>query len=143
MFQPVPGQFTMVDPERSYTFRTVGSTDRGEIDIAVVTVNGQEVPFEYRVEPRSDETGVWYEINLGAFGYSVAGDLHYGLGRVTFASDAERRAMVFVAIEGVLVWSPGGYGVERGDGYSRLNFDGKQYRLSDFGPYLENAPLRE
>lgn len=143
MFEPVPDQFTMVDSERGYGFRVVGSTERGEVDIATVTMSEQEIPFEYRVEPRADENGPWYEIALGAFGYSLAGELYYGLGRVAFRSDAERRAAVLVAIEALLVWRPDGLGVERGNGYNRVAFEGRHLLLSDVGSYLGNGEAGE
>jgi len=139
MFQPVPRQITMTDSERGFSWRDVGSTEKGEVGISALTLDGREIPYEFRVDWRTDEEGEWYDIQLGAFGYSLVGDLMWGLGRVDFESDAERHAAVMVAIEATLAWLPGGRGLERGDGYNRATFKGVQYRLSDFGPYFPAA----
>jgi hypothetical protein len=141
MFQPVPIQFTMSDPERGYSWRAAGSTDRGEIAIAGLTMDGIEIPYEYRIEHRLDDTGEWYEIKLGAFGSSIAGQLHSALLPVRFATVEEREAAVLVAIEATLAWLPSGDGLGRGDGYNRATFRGVQYRLSDFGPYFEKSEV--
>lgn len=139
MFEPVPRQFTMTDPERGYSWRTLGSTDRGEVEIAPLTIDGVEIPYEYRVDERRDEPTPWYDVQLGAFGHSVAGQIQHGLTRHRWASDAEREAAVLIAIEATLAWRPGGRGIVRGDGYNRATLKDKQYRLSDFGPYFETA----
>ena len=139
MFHPVPRQFTMTDPERGYAWRALGSTQQGEVKIAGLTINGREFPYEYRVELQQDESNDWYDIKLGAFGSSVAGQLDHGLTAVEFASPEGREAAVMVAIEALLAWLPGGRALERGDGYNRATFKGVQYRLSDFGPYLDTA----
>lgn len=133
----------MLDAERGYGWRSVGSTQHGVVSIAVVTIDGHEVPFEYQVQPKLDESGEWYDIQLGAFGYSQAGEFHWGTGRASFASEEDRKAAILLAIEGVLAWLPGGRGLEHEDGYGRVMFEGKQYRLGDFGPYFEKAPSRE
>jgi chorismate synthase len=111
----------------------------GEVEISALTVDGREIPYEFRVDQQVDDEGEWYDVQLGAFGYSVAGAIQWGLGRVDFASVDEREAAVLLAIEATLAWLPGGRGVERGDGYNRSTFNGVQYRLSDFGPYFEKV----
>jgi len=143
MFQPVPRELFMVDADRGYSWRDVGSTQQGEVEISAVTVGGREIPYEFRVEQHDDDEGKWNDVQLGAFGYSVAGEYQWGLGRVDFASDDEREAAILVTIEATLAWLPGGHGVERGDGYNRCTFKGVQYRLSDFGPYFETAEAGE
>lgn len=139
MFQPEPRQLLMTDPDRGCSWRNVGSTQQGEVEIAAITIDGREIPYEFRVDHRADDGGGWYDVQLGAFGYSVAGAIQWGLGRVDFASDEDREAAVLVAMEATLAWLPGGRGLERGDGYNRSTFKGVQYRLSDFGPYFEKA----
>lgn len=139
MFQPIPRQFTMTDSERGYHWRALGSTQQGEVRIAAVTIGGREILYEYRREHRPDELTDWYEIRLGVFGSSVAGQLDHGLEPVEFASDEEREAAVMVAIEATLAWLPSGRALEHGDGYNRVTFRGVQYRLSDFGPYFETT----
>lgn len=141
MFQPVPRQFTMTDPERGYSWRSHGSTDRGEVSIAALTIDGVEIPYEYRVDERRDESTPWYDVQLGALGSSIAGQVQRGLTPHNWTSDAEREAAVLIAIEAILAWRPGGRGVVRGDGYNRATFKGVQYRLSDFGPYFETAEV--
>jgi hypothetical protein len=139
MFQPVLRQLFMADPIRGYRWRSVGATERGEVEIAALTMEGREIPYEFRVDGHVDDDGEWYDLQLGAFGYSVAGAIKYGLGRVDFTSEVEREADVLVAIEATLAWLPGGRGVHRGDGYNRSTFKGVQYTLSDFGPYFDKA----
>lgn len=129
----------MTDPERGYSWRTVGTTDMGEVEIAVLTIDGIEIPYEYRVVERRDESTPWYDVQLGAFGSSVAGQVLHALKQHYWGSDAEREAAVLVAIEATLAWRPGGRGVVRGDGYNRATVRNNQYRLSDFGPYYATA----
>lgn len=143
MFQPVPRQLLMTDPDRGYNWHDVGSTQQSEVDIAAITIEGREIPFEFRVEHRADDSGEWYDLQLGAFGYSVAGAIQWGLGRVDFDSDEEREAAALIGIEATLAWLPGGRGPERGDGYNRSTCKGVHYRLSDFGPYFDEAGAGE
>ena len=64
MFHPVPRQFTRTDPERGYSWRSHGSTDRGEVSIAALTIDGVEIPYEYRVDERRDEPTPWYDVQF-------------------------------------------------------------------------------
>lgn len=139
MFQPVPRQSTMSDPDRGYTWQAAGATERGEVQIAAVTIEGKQIPYEYRVDNRKDADGEWYDVQLGSFGSSLAGQLDSGLTPVAFANAAEREAAILIAIEATLAWRPAGRGIERGDGYNRSTFRGVQYRLSDFGPYFDTS----
>jgi hypothetical protein len=82
MFQPVPRKLFMTDPDRGYSWRDVGSTQQGEVDIAAITLDDREIPYEFRVVHRSDDVGDWYDVLLGAFGYSVAGTIQWELDRV-------------------------------------------------------------
>ncbi|MBH0131423.1 hypothetical protein [Salinibacterium sp. NK8237] len=136
MFRPVPRQPTMIDSERGFSWRSLGATERGLVEIAALTINGVEIPYEYRVEERRDEPAPWYDIEIGSFGSSIAGQVQRGLTKHRWASDTEREGAVLIAIEATLAWFPGGRGVARGDGNMRATFGGRQYRLSDFGPYF-------
>ena len=137
MFELVTGQMEMTDPERGFSWRALGSTQRGEVHIAALTIEGTEIPYEYRVDERRDEPTPWYEVQPGVFGSSIAGQVQHGLVQHRWSSDAEREAAALVAIEATLAWRPSGYGLLRGDGYNRATFKGVQYRLSDFGPYFK------
>jgi len=103
MFQSVPGQLTMIaDPDRRYSWRALGSTQKGLVQIAGLTIDGREIPYEYGSEAHHDEPEVWYEIQLRAFGSTVVGQIHHGLVPVVFASAEEREAAVIVTIEATL-----------------------------------------
>ena len=139
MFQPLPHKPTMIDPERGYSWQALGATGRGEVLIAALAIEGVEIPYEYRVEERRDELTPWYDVQLDAFGHSIAGQLQQGLTQHHWTSDAEREAAAIVAIEATLAWRTMGRSIVREDGYNRATFKGVQYRLSDFGPYFETA----
>ena len=139
MFRPVPRTYSMKDPERGYLWRDLGSTQKGEIDIASITIAGQEIVYEYHVDEQRDSTGVWCDIQLGMFGASVAGQIRERIETVKFSLDTEREAAILVAIEATLAWLPSGLALEKGDGYNRLTYKGIQYRLSDFGPYFNDV----
>ncbi|GHD81629.1 hypothetical protein CLV85_0258 [Salinibacterium amurskyense] len=138
MFQLSESDTRMTDPDRRITWRHVGNIEQGLVSIAAITVNGVEIPYEYRVEQELDKSDPWYNIQLGAFGTSPIGQLEMGLSPVYFDSAQDRDPIVLLAIEAVLAWSPYGLGMRRGDGYNRCTFKGVQYRLSDFGPYFDD-----
>ncbi|MBH0116890.1 hypothetical protein I6E52_08515 [Salinibacterium sp. NG253] len=106
--------------------------------IVAITVDGVEVPYEYYVQEKRNETEPWFDVEIGAFGTSPTGQLKMGLSPVYFDSAKERDPVVLLAIEAVLAWEPIGLGMRRGDGYNRCTFKGVQYRLSDFGPYFDD-----
>jgi len=136
MFQPGLERFTLVDPERGYSLRSLGSRDRGEIFMAAVTIGGIEIPLEYRIDHQLDDSGTWYDLSITAVGRSIVSEIQSGLVTATFDSDEEREAAVMVAVEALLAYKTIGFTPERGDGYNRTTVKGVQYRLSDFGPYF-------
>jgi hypothetical protein len=125
----------MEDPERGYRWREVGSTQKGEVLIAVLTLGSTEIPYEYRVTEVIEGDTRWYDVEILAFGVSVAGRIQHGLTQHHWSDPSERESAALIAIEATLAWFPGGQGRQRGDGYMRSTFQGRTYRLSDFGAY--------
>ncbi|MGJ8722020.1 MAG: hypothetical protein ACSHW9_09250 [Salinibacterium amurskyense] len=139
MFQTNGSKTEMTDSERGLSWRLVGVIDQNTVTIAAITVDGVEIPYEYYVQEKRNESEPWFDIEIGAFGTSPTGQLTLGLSPVYFGSATERDPVVLLAIEAVLAWEPHGAGMRRGDGYNRCTFKGVQYRLSDFGPYFSDA----
>ena len=69
-----------------------GATERGEVEVAVLMVDGVQIPYEYRVDEGRGERTLWRELQLGAFGHSIAGLDQDGLMQHDWSSDAERAA---------------------------------------------------
>lgn len=139
MFRPEPRQLSMEDSERGYCWRDVGTTQRGEVSIAVLTLGGIDIPYEYRVTEVEEGGTHWYDVEILAFGVSVAGRIQHGLTQHHWSDSSERESAALIAIEATLAWFPGGQGLLRGDGYMRSTFRGRTYRLSDFGAYYSSS----
>lgn len=139
MFRPEPRQHSMDDPERGYSWRQVGTTQKGEVSIAVLTLGAIEVPYEYEVTEVIEGDTRWYDVEILAFGVSVAGRIQHGLTQHHWSDSSERESAALIAIEATLAWFPSGHGLHRGDGYMRSTFQGREYRLSDFGPYYSSS----
>lgn len=136
MFTRGPGRFELSDAVRGLHFSLLTSYEHGYVTVAMLTSRGMRVPFEYTVDQRQSEGGVYYEVVIGHFGYSDIANARFGTGRAEFASDELRSRTILEAGEAVLAFEPMGHALERGDGYNRLSLWGRRYTLSDFGDYF-------
>ena len=138
MFNPLPGNLKMIDPERSFSFRSLGTTDHGGTILAALTMNGREFPYEYWRD-QAGESDPWYEITLGSVGASPTACIQHGVEAAQFENESEYSEAVIAVIEATLAYETIGYAQNRGDGYNRLSHGGVEYQLSDFGPYFETS----
>ena len=75
----------------------------------------------------------YYLTKFTAFGVSTAVAMRTKVKSYRFESDEELATAMRLATEALLVYGSGNDGLARPDGYNRVELDGVELRLSDFG----------
>jgi len=133
---PVLGkpQKRVIDHERDVWLQFVCSQRDGTRVMKLVW-NGNIIPFEViQTEVRDEPPGeIWYCSKFGSFGASDAAKSWEGIDPYRFDNPLLRRQAEMLAVETLLVFGDHYNGDIRPDGYSRIEFEGRLYRKSDFG----------
>jgi hypothetical protein len=94
---------------------------------------GRTIPFETIEESRRNESGDEYIlVRFGAFGGSAYAN-QYGIKPYRFPNGEERRHVMMLAAEALLVFGSDYDGSAKPEGFYRVEHEGKVYTNRDFG----------
>ena len=128
-------QSIVVDHERDVSLHRAAGMGRMPGDGFLLTWGERQIPFESLrtqvSDPVSGET--YYLTKFTAFGVSTAVEMRTKVKSYRFVSDEELATAMRLATEALLVYGTNYNGLARPDGYNRVELDGVELRLSDFG----------
>ncbi|POH71000.1 hypothetical protein C3B59_03270 [Cryobacterium zongtaii] len=136
-FSPYLGvmQTIVVDHERDVSLYRAAKMGPMPGDGFILTWGDRQIPFESLSSqvtyPVSGET--YYLVKFTAFGFSAAVELRTKVKSYRFGSDEELATARRLAVEALLVYGSNYNGLTYPDGENRVELDGVELRLSDFG----------
>ena len=90
---------------------------------------GRLIPFDTRFR----SAGGHYIVDFDSFGVSYTVKLRVGILQYVFPDAEAQREAQLLAVEALLVYGEFFNGLSKPDGHCRVEFEGRQWVLSDFG----------
>ena len=134
----------VVDPDRQLRLVRVAGHGPHPGDAFVFSWEGRLIPFDSDTEQVTGAVGgVYYRTILVMFGGSQSAENAVGVLPFAFSGPDERDAALRLVIESLLVYGSNYDGLEKPDGYHRVQAFNREWRLSDFGimPVVSNRGL--
>ena len=101
--------------------------------VFLLEIGTKRIPFDTDWSSESNQDGTFFLMTLDSFGFSQIGMSLAGLQPHLFLDAEEKRSAQVLAVEALLVCGQNFDGLLRPDGRWRVQFEGRQWRLSDFG----------
>ena len=136
-FSPYLGvmQTIVVDHERDVSLYRAAKMGRIPGDGFILTWGDRQIPFESLSGPVRDAVSgeTYYLVKFTTFGFSMAVELRTQVKSYRFGSDEELAMSRRLAVEALLVYGSNYNGLTYPDGENRVELNGVELRLSDFG----------
>jgi len=124
----------VVNADSSVVLHWVGTRLRnGSGEVFLLEIDTKRIPFDTDWTSEIDQDGKFFLMKFDTFGGSQVGALLAGLRTYVFSSSDEKRSAQMLAVEALLVYGLNFDGLRYPDGRWRVDFEGRQWRLSDFG----------
>ena len=101
--------------------------------VFLLEIGTKSIPFDTDWSSECDQDGEFFLMTFDSFGGSRIGMSLAGLQPYWFLDTEEKRSAQILAVEALLVCGQNFDGLLRPDGRWRVQFEGRQWRLSDFG----------
>ena len=129
-----PPTHSLIDSTRDVSFVFVSGLGRVPGESFVLRWQHRTIPFETLTREKRETEGLTYYLTtFTSFGSSQTAEMVLGATPYSFDSPAEKVEAKRLAAEGLLVFGTNYNGLTRPDGYNRVELDGAEMRLSDFG----------
>ena len=111
----------------------------GSAEVFLLEAGEKRIPFDTDWSDGDDEDGRFFLITFDSFGGSPVGASKAGLHTYLFSAAEKKRSLQLLAVEALLVYGQNFDGLRFPDGRWRVELDGRQWRLSDFGYANESS----
>ena len=105
----------------------------GSGEVFLLEIGTKRISFDTDWSSESDQDGKFFLLAFDSFGGSAVGSYVAELPPYVFSDAEEKRSAQVLAVEALLVCGQNFDGLLRPDGRWRVQFEGRQWRLSDFG----------
>ena len=105
----------------------------GSGKVFLLEIGSKRIPFDTDWSSESDQHGKFFLMVFDTFGGSQVDTTLAGLQPYVFSDAEEKRSAQVLAVEALLVCGQNFDGLRFPDGRWRVEFEGRQWRLSDFG----------
>jgi len=121
---------SVVDVERGVVLQRVsGQGQVPNAEAMLMSWQGRLIPFDTRFR----SAGGHYIVDFDSFGVSYTVKLRVGILQYVFPDAEAQREAQLLAVEALLVYGEFFNGLSKPDGHCRVEFEGRQWVLSDFG----------
>lgn len=124
---------SVVDVDRSVALQRLAGLGPFRGTAMVLVWEGRRIPFEQDRSEVAESSSSYFLTEFQTFGASGRVATKFAVPAYTFSDDEEKARAQLLAVEALLVFGGNCDGLSRPNGYNRVEFEGRQWVLSDFG----------